>query len=198
MRKHRSVPGQVPDRRSLGAGLQLGRGGPTKSDPSGSRLEQSVEPGGFGEVIVPGRLQEMRHAVAIDTPYQRRDFRHGPRRCGLRRRLDHQRRGDARHHRRGLDIRDLRSLFAAIIPAVAVAAGRYGCLPSPPFCRHKKISDSLASDHRAGGACGDHDALRSGRDQGGNRLTHKGSNLGPLPCEGNALPCLAFGSSEKS
>ena len=28
--------------------------------------------------------------------------------------------------------------------------------------------------------------------------THKGSNLGPLPCEGNALPCLAFGSSEKS
>src|ERR1700692_1113025 len=22
--------------------------------------------------------------------------------------------------------------------------------------------------------------------------THKGSNLGPLPCEGNALPCLAF------
>jgi len=28
--------------------------------------------------------------------------------------------------------------------------------------------------------------------------THKGSNLGPLPCEGNALPCLAFGSTEKS
>src|SRR5258705_2723324 len=22
--------------------------------------------------------------------------------------------------------------------------------------------------------------------------THKGSNLGPLPCEGNPLPCLAF------